>query len=69
MVWLRVAVEGRPELDPAVMAFQSEVFKIEQFFLCVCDKKGPQLTQDREGDTNDDRGEKRVFAHLLDLAR
>jgi hypothetical protein len=30
------------------------VFKIEQIFLSVRDKKGPQLTEDRKVDTNDD---------------
>jgi hypothetical protein len=39
LVWLRLAVEGRPEFDPAVMAFKNEVFKIEQISLSVRDKK------------------------------
>jgi hypothetical protein len=45
-VWLRLAGEGRPELEPAVMAFKSEVFTIEQIFLSVRDKKGAELTED-----------------------
>ena len=44
-VWLRLAVEGRPEFDPAVIVFRSEMFKIEQIYLSVRDKKGPQLTE------------------------
>jgi hypothetical protein len=53
-VWLRPTVEGQAEFDPDVMAFKSEVFKIEQICLSVRDKKGSQQTEDREADTNDD---------------
>jgi hypothetical protein len=69
LVWLRLAVEGRPEFDSGAMAFKSEVFTIEQIFLSVRDKKGPQLIESRGDDQNDDRRGKSFFAYLLYLAR
>jgi len=68
-VWLRLAVERKPEADPAGLTFKSSVFTIEQILHFVRAKKSLQLIEVRGGDQNDDRRGKSFFAYLLCMVR